>query len=110
VSEHPSAVDHPEAEAAALADELAVIDALPDYLSRDETWTFLRVTERTLDRMLERGELVRRRFGGRTLIPRASLRACVLKQAGIPPDEADSDAPVSATFGGSQTLNRKDAT
>jgi excisionase family DNA binding protein len=65
----------------ALTEEVAAIDALPDYLTREEAWGFLRVTERTLDRMLERGELARRRFGGRTLIPRASLRALVLRQA-----------------------------
>jgi excisionase family DNA binding protein len=91
-----------------LVAELAVIDALPDYLSREEVWTFLRVTERTLDRMLERGELARRRFGGRTLIPRASLRACVLQQVGIPPDVEGSDELGSARWGGSQTSDRKD--
>lgn len=69
----------------AVSEELAEIDRLPAYLSREETWTFLRVDERTLDRMLERGDLERRRFGGRTLIPRASIRRLILLQA--TPDE-----------------------
>jgi hypothetical protein len=110
VNARPSAVERSESEAAALAEELAVIDALPDYLTREEVWTLLRVDERTVDRWLEKGVLARRRLAGRTLIPRASLRGWVLQQAGIPPGEADSDAPVSANFGGSQTPDRKDST
>jgi excisionase family DNA binding protein len=72
-------------ERAALAEELAELDRLPVSLTREEAWTFLRVTDRHLDRMLERGELARRRFGTRTLIPRASVRAWILRQAGVEP-------------------------
>lgn len=67
----------------ALAEELAELDQLPVYLTREEAWTFLRITDRGLDRMLERGELARRRIGSRTLIPRASVRAWVLREAGV---------------------------
>lgn len=67
----------------ALAEELAAIDALPAYLTREEAWTFLRISEATLDRALDRGELARRRIGGRTTIPRASVRAWVMREAGV---------------------------
>lgn len=69
----------------ALVEELATVDALPPYLTREEAWTFLRISEATLDRALERGDLARRRIGdrgGRTVVPRASIRAWVLRQAG----------------------------
>jgi hypothetical protein len=79
---------------AALAEELAAIDALPLYLSREETWTFLRISESTLDRACDRGDLARRRIGGqsregRTLIPRSSIRAWVLREAGSEPEGDD---------------------
>jgi excisionase family DNA binding protein len=103
-------VTEPNVIDAVLAEELTAIDGLPDYLTREEAWTFLRVTERTVDRMLERGELARRRFGGRTVIPRASLRACVLRQAGLDPDWGGELAGSAARFGGTQTPERKDST
>lgn len=79
--------DRPELELSdELAEELAAVDALPPYLTRAEAWTFLRVSEATLDRALERGELTRRRLGGRTVIPRAGIRAWVLREAGAGPD------------------------
>ena len=75
----------------ALLEELAELDRLPAYLTREEAWTFLRVSEATLDRALDRGELARRRIGGKTLIPRATLRAWALRQAGA---EAESEPGV----------------
>ena len=80
----------------ALLEELAAVDALAPYLTRQEAWTFLRVSEATLDRALERGELARRRIGGKTLIPRSTIRAWVLRQAGAASDAA---APLRAIFG-----------
>jgi hypothetical protein len=101
-----------------VAAELAAIDALPDLLKREEVWTFLRVTERTLDRRIKRGELVRWKHDGRTVIPRASLRAYVLRQAGLSPDDGDAglspddgdDLPEVGRLGSTQTPNRKDLT
>jgi excisionase family DNA binding protein len=68
--------------------ELAELDRLPVYLTRAEAADYLRVNEATIDRALERGDLARRRVGGRTLVPRASLRAWVLRQAGVDLDAA----------------------
>lgn len=73
-----------------LADELAELDRLPAYLTREEAWTLLRVSDRGLDRMLERGELARRRIGGRTLIPRASIRAWIVAEAAGQADQSES--------------------
>lgn len=85
----------------ALAEELAELDRLPAYATREETWTFLRLTDRGLDRMLERGELARRRIGDRTLIPRASIRAWILREAGIAdPNGGGELVDASAIFGG----------
>jgi hypothetical protein len=88
----------------ALADELAELDRLPLYLTREETWTLLRMHEATLDRALERGELARRRVAGRTLIPRASVRAWILRQAGVDdPEEGGSVIELPAKVGAPKT-------
>ena len=82
----------------ALLEELAAVDALPPYLTREEAWTLLRVSEATLDRALERGELARRRIGGKTLIPRASIRAWVLRQVGAEGPPENGGALVALPF------------
>lgn len=74
---------------AALADELAVIDELPPYLTIAELEAFLRVSERTVWALIERRELARRRLGSRTIVPRASVRAWVLREAGVDADELE---------------------
>ena len=77
---------------------------------RRQAWTFLRVTERTIDCALERGDMARRREGGRTLIPRASLRALVMQQAGVLPVGAGVGFVAVSEFGGTQTSPRFDTT
>jgi hypothetical protein len=72
----------------AIADELAELERLPAYLTREEAWTFLRVTERTLDRWLDQGLLVRRRVAGRTLVARASICRLILQGTGGDLDDA----------------------
>jgi hypothetical protein len=72
----------------AMADEVAELERLPAYLTREEAWTFLRVTERTLDRWLDQDLLVRRRVAGRTLVARASICRLILQGAGADPDDA----------------------
>jgi Helix-turn-helix domain len=85
--------------AEALADELAELDRLPAYLTREETWTFLRISEDALDRALERGELERRRIGGRVVIPRSGVRAWVVRQAQGDGDCPDNVVELPATLG-----------
>jgi hypothetical protein len=84
--------DRPSAADPVLLEELALIDALPEYLTRQEAWTFLRISEATLDRALDRGELARRRIGGRTTIPRAAIRAWALGQAGVEAEHENGGA------------------
>jgi excisionase family DNA binding protein len=67
----------------ALLEELAELERLPVYMTREEAWTFLRLSDRGLDKMIERGAIAARRIGRRTLVPRASIRAWVLREAGI---------------------------
>jgi excisionase family DNA binding protein len=73
----------PPSAADALRAELAAIDALPLYLEIPEVAAVLRVCVRTVNNLLNRGELERRRLGGRTLVPRESIRAWVLRQAAL---------------------------
>ena len=79
--------DLPAHRRAAILEELAEVDALPRLLTREEAWTFFRFSESTLDRTLDRGDLERRRIGGTTYVTRASIRAWVLREAGIDLDD-----------------------
>jgi excisionase family DNA binding protein len=47
----------------------------PALLSLKQSAAYLNVSERTIRNLLNRGELVRRRIGGRTLVPLTSLQS-----------------------------------
>jgi hypothetical protein len=97
----------------ALREELAAIDALPPYLTYKETWTFLRICERSLYNAFDRGDLERRHIGGRAVVPSASIRTLVLRQAGVDTDNGRSSAAATPDDAGNRigpntTPNRKD--
>jgi excisionase family DNA binding protein len=48
---------------------------MPDYLSRDDAATYLRVSLRTIDRLMMSGRLPFSKMGGRTLFRREHLQA-----------------------------------
>jgi excisionase family DNA binding protein len=51
----------------------------PQLYSKEQASIFLGVGVRTINRLLRKKELVRRRIGGRVLIPVTSLRAFLTK-------------------------------
>lgn len=60
--------------------ELAELDSLPLYLTREQTAHVLGVHVATVYRMVVRGDLEARHIGRAVRIPRASVRAWVIRQ------------------------------
>jgi excisionase family DNA binding protein len=71
----------------ALERELSELDALPMYLSVQQAARVLHVSERTIGRMRQRGELASRRVGTRVRIPRASVKSWAVRQ-----DDSDASS------------------
>jgi excisionase family DNA binding protein len=67
--------------------ELAELDALPMYLSVRQAAGVLRVSERTIGRMRQRGELSSHHVGSRVRIPRASVKSWAIRE-----DDSDTSS------------------
>jgi len=69
-----------------LDDELA---GLPAFLVKSEAAKTLRVSQRTIERLIARTELIAFKVGGQTRIPRASIREYLLRNGTGPLEELD---------------------